>query len=40
MILAGFSEGFAQMLDMLGQQMIALAFRQVYGEEVTGPVNT
>jgi hypothetical protein len=26
MILAGFSEGFAQMLDMLDQQNIVLAF--------------
>lgn len=40
MILAGLSEGFAQRLDMLDQQIIALAFRQIHGEEVTGPVNT
>ena len=38
-ILASLSEGFSQMLVMLDQQMIALAFRQVYGKEVTGPVN-
>ena len=40
MILAGLLEGFVQVPDLLDQQSIALALRQIYGEEVTGPVNT